>query len=85
MPVRVGGVWVNPGDLLHGDRNGVTTIPHELAAAVADGCAGLADAEAVVLDYLRAGGVTPDGFAAARAECQRRIQELSARLKSRRG
>jgi 4-hydroxy-4-methyl-2-oxoglutarate aldolase len=85
VPVRVGGVWINPGDLLHGDRNGVTTIPHELAASVADGCAGLADAEAVVLDYLRAGGVTPDGFAAARAECQRRIQELSARLKSRRG
>jgi regulator of RNase E activity RraA len=85
VPVRVGGVWINPGDLLHGDRNGVTTIPHELAAAVAEGCAGLADAEAVVLDYLRAGGVTPDGFAAARAECQRRIKELSARLKSRVG
>jgi regulator of RNase E activity RraA len=85
VPVRVGGVWINPGDLLHGDRNGVTTIPPELAAAVADGCAGLADAEAVVLDYLRRGDVTPDGYAAARAECQRRLRELSARLKSRRG
>jgi regulator of RNase E activity RraA len=85
VPVRVGGVWVNPGDLLHGDRNGVTTIPHELAAAVADGCAGLADAEAVVLNYLRAGAATPDGFSAARAECHRRIRELSARLKSRVG
>jgi regulator of RNase E activity RraA len=85
VPVRVGGVWVNPGDLLHGDRNGVTTIPHELAAAVAEGCAGLADAEAVVLDYLRKGNVTPDGYAAARAECQRRFRELSARLKSRLG
>src|SRR5438094_4394415 len=31
-PVRVGGVWVNPGDLLHGDRNGVTEIPIALAA-----------------------------------------------------
>ena len=85
VPVRVGGVWVNPGDLLHGDRNGVTTIPHGLAAAVAEGCAGLADAEAVVLDYLRAGSATPDGFAAARAECHRRIAELAARLKSRVG
>lgn len=85
VPVRVGGVWINPGDLLHGDRNGVTTIPHELAAAVAEGCAGLADAEAVVLDYLRKGHATPDGFAAARAECQRRIRELSVRLKSRVG
>jgi 4-hydroxy-4-methyl-2-oxoglutarate aldolase len=85
VPVRVGGVWVNPGDLLHGDRNGVTTIPHALAAAVAEGCPAFADAEAVVLDYLRAGGATPDGFSAARAECHRRIAALAARLKSRAG
>ena len=85
VPVRVGGVWVSPGDLLHGDRNGVTTIPVELAALVAEGCPGLAAAEAVVLDYLKAGAVTPEGYAAARAECTRRIRELSARLKSRSG
>src|SRR5947209_14080726 len=36
VPVRVGGITINPGDLLHGDRNGVTTIPTEWAAAVAD-------------------------------------------------
>src|SRR5271163_2382293 len=29
--VCVGGVTIYPGDLLHGDRNGVTTIPNELA------------------------------------------------------
>ena len=34
VPVRVGGVWINPGDLLHGDRNGVTTIPHLGLSAV---------------------------------------------------
>jgi regulator of RNase E activity RraA len=81
-PVRVGGVWVNPGDLLHGDRNGVTTIPLELAAAVAEGCPGYVAAEAVVLDYLKAGAVTAAGFAAARAECHRRLRELGGRLKS---
>ncbi len=26
MPVHVGGLTLYPGDLLHGDRNGVTTI-----------------------------------------------------------
>jgi regulator of RNase E activity RraA len=82
VPVRVGGVWVNPGDLLHGDRNGVTTIPAEWAAAVAAGCPGLTAAEAVVLDYLKGGNPTPDGYSAARAECHRRMTELSARLKS---
>src|SRR5207245_2481130 len=30
VPVHVGGVMVQPGDLLHGDRNGVTTIPGEI-------------------------------------------------------
>jgi 4-hydroxy-4-methyl-2-oxoglutarate aldolase len=82
VPVRVGGVWVNPGDLLHGDRNGVTTIPDDRAAAVAAGCPDLMAAEAVVLDYLKAGAVTPDGYAAARAECHRRIGARAARLKS---
>jgi 4-hydroxy-4-methyl-2-oxoglutarate aldolase len=81
VPVRVGGLWVNPGDLLHGDRNGVAVIPHELAAATAEGCAGLADAEAVVLDYLRKGNLTADGFVAARTECSRRVTALSQRLK----
>lgn len=85
VPVRVGGVWINPGDLLHGDRNGVTTVPAGLAGVVAEGCAGLVAAEAVVLDYLKGGGVTPDGYVAARAECHRRIAELAARLKSKAG
>jgi 4-hydroxy-4-methyl-2-oxoglutarate aldolase len=81
VPVRVGGVTVNPGDLLHGDRNGVTTIPTELASAVADACPELAEAEAVVLDYLKAGRADPKGYAEARAECQRRIQELGKKLR----
>ena len=81
VPVRVGGVWVNPGDLLHGDRNGVTTIPIELAALTADGCAGFMDAEAVVLNYLRQGNATAAGFTAARDECKRRMNELGEKLK----
>jgi regulator of RNase E activity RraA len=82
VPVRVGGVWVNPGDLLHGDRNGVTTIPHVIASEVAHACADLADAESVVLNYLKAGNVTVKGFAEARAECKHRIDALARRLKS---
>lgn len=80
-PVHVGGVMVNPGDLLHGDRNGVTTIPIEIASAVADGCPELMAAEAVVLEYLRSGTPTPNGFDAARAECRRRIDDLARRLR----
>lgn len=31
-PVRVGGLLVSPGDLLHADKHGVLLIPHEIAA-----------------------------------------------------
>jgi len=82
VPVHVGGVMVAPGDLLHGDRNGVTTIPNEIASAVAHACLELAAAEAFVLDYLKSGKVDPRGFAAARKECGDRIEALSRRLKS---
>jgi regulator of RNase E activity RraA len=81
VPVHVGGVMIHPGDLLHGDRNGVTTIPLAVAAAVAQGCAELMAAEAIVMDYLKAGNVNPKGFAAARNECKAMIDALAKRLK----
>src|SRR5260370_13195644 len=46
VPVHVGGVTIYPGDLLHGDRNGVTTIPLEVAAATAPSCPEALAAEA---------------------------------------
>jgi regulator of RNase E activity RraA len=81
VPVHVGGTPVHPGDLIHGDRNGVTTVPNELASAVAQACPEFMAAEAVVLDYLRAGKVDPKGFAAAHKECRARIEALARRLR----
>jgi 4-hydroxy-4-methyl-2-oxoglutarate aldolase len=81
IPVRVGGLTINPGDLLHGDRNGVTAIPIDLAVAVADACPEFMAAESVVLDYLKAGRPDPPGYAAARAECHRLIEELAVHLR----
>jgi regulator of RNase E activity RraA len=81
VPVHVGGVIFQPGDLLHGDRNGVTTIPHEIASATAHGCAEYMAAEAVVLDYLKSGKIDPSGYARARNECKDRIEALARRLK----
>ena len=81
-PVRVGGVWINPGDLLHGDRNGIASIPLHLAEMLANACPAFVAAESVVLDYLKAGKPTASGYAVARAECQRRIAELAKTLKT---
>jgi regulator of RNase E activity RraA len=81
VPVHVGGVMIHPGDLLHGDCNGVTTIPNRLAGAVAQACPELAAAEAVVLDYLKAGKVDPKEYNERRKECKAMIDKLTVNLK----
>jgi regulator of RNase E activity RraA len=58
--VRVGGVTIHPGDLIHADANGVTTIPLEIASEVAQAAAEFVAAESIVLDYLKSG---PDAAA----------------------
>jgi len=81
IPVHVGGVMVHPGDILHGDCNGVTTIPNQVAAAVAHVCPDYMAAEAVLLDYLKAGKISPKGYADARNGCKERIDALARKLK----
>jgi 4-hydroxy-4-methyl-2-oxoglutarate aldolase len=81
VPVNVGGLTVYTGDLLHGDRNGVSTIPTEIASAVADACPEFMAAESVILDYLKAGTPTVAGFAAAQKECKERIAALGRRVR----
>ncbi len=80
VPVHIGGIMINPGDLLHGDCNGVTTIPHEIAGQIGDGCDAFMQAEAVVMSYLRSGNPTLKGLAAARAEYKARVDALTKRL-----
>ncbi|CAN5356790.1 RraA family protein [soil metagenome] len=81
VPVSVGGVQVLPGDLLHGDCNGVTTIPLEVASETAEACADFMTAEAVVLEYLRGGNVTVEGFKKAQQETRALIDKLASRLR----
>ena len=39
IPVKVGGLWIKPGELIHGDQHGVVTIPHEIAAQIPEAIA----------------------------------------------
>jgi 4-hydroxy-4-methyl-2-oxoglutarate aldolase len=80
LPVHVGGLTVSPGDLLHGDRNGVTTIPLEIATEVGPVCAELGRAEAIVLDYLKSKRVAVKGLAEATSECRRMIEKIKKRV-----
>lgn len=81
VPVRVGGLTVYPGDLLHGDANGVTSIPHEIASEAAHACAEFVKSEEVVLNYARGGNVTPAGLADARREGASMLQKLCERVR----
>ncbi len=83
LPVRVGGLVVRQGDLLHGDANGVTSIPIGLAAEIADIAPEFVAAERIVLDYVNASGPkTPAGLSAARKEFAAVVDRLSQRAKS---
>ena len=53
VPVHVGGIVIYPNDLLHGDCNGITTIPLDIASEVADIAEKYVDAERITLDILR--------------------------------
>jgi len=81
VPVRVGGVMVYPDDLLHADVNGVTTIPKEIAAEVAEVGDAYIAAEAVILNCLHEFGPDANKLHEARKESKRQMQVLAEKVK----
>jgi 4-hydroxy-4-methyl-2-oxoglutarate aldolase len=80
LPVRVGGLMVNQSDLLHADANGVTNIPPEIAAEVADAGDEFLAAEGIIMDYVKAPGQKDVAkFNQLRGE----FQSIAARLQQR--
>lgn len=51
--ISVGGMQVRPGDLLHGDRHGVLTVPQAIAANVPAVADRLQQAEQKIIDFCR--------------------------------
>lgn len=82
QPVRVGGLEVRPGDLLHADANGVCNIPTVIASEVAHAAAEFVAAESVVIDFARQGVCDARAYSAARRETMRLIEELGQRVRS---
>ena len=54
--VRVAGMLVRSGDIVHADRHGAVTIPEAVAAKIPAACDLLARKEAVILEMARAPG-----------------------------
>ncbi|MCC7083455.1 MAG: RraA family protein [Pirellulales bacterium] len=82
LPVHVGGLTLNQGDLLHGDLNGVVRIPLEIATEVADMAAEFVAAEKIMIDYVRGPGPKIIGeFTKRRNEFAAVVAKLTERVR----
>lgn len=66
VPVTVGGLTVQPGDLLHGDKHGVIRVPHEVAARIPDAVEALERYERGIIEVCRSPDFSVDKLNAAR-------------------
>lgn len=82
LPVRVGGLTVTTGNLLHGDANGVTDIPLEIANEICEVGDEFVASEKIVLDYVNGTGEkTAAGLRDARKEFADVVAKLIKRVR----
>jgi 4-hydroxy-4-methyl-2-oxoglutarate aldolase len=62
-PVTIGGLKISSGDLIHGDRNGVQTIPFEIAERIPEEAAKIIRAESELKEFCRSPRFSLDGLA----------------------
>jgi len=65
QPVRIMGLEVRPGDLIHADRHGAVVVPPEVLGDLAAAIHRMQQTERLVLDPARQPGFDFDAFAAA--------------------
>jgi regulator of RNase E activity RraA len=81
-PVRVGGVVISQGDLLHGDRHGVVTIPAQIAGALAETAVEVEEAERELIHYCRSSDFSLAGLRKAFTLLEERFLGLVAKHRS---
>lgn len=62
VPVQVDGFVVQPGDLLHGDQNGLISVPRGMGDDLQRAVEGVRSRERKLLDYVRGAEFTMDGL-----------------------
>jgi regulator of RNase E activity RraA len=67
-PVEVGGLKIQPGDLIHGDRHGIITIPRELAPQLPAVASKILGKKQRLIDLARKPGTTPEQLGRALEE-----------------
>lgn len=74
-PVRLAGVEVRPGDLIHADKHGVCLIPAEVADRVAEACREVERLERPLLEECRRDDFDLERYIRLRSEMKARIRE----------
>ncbi len=57
-PVEVGGLKIQPGDLLHGDRHGIINVPQNLATELPSVASEIIEKKQLVIDLSKKPGAT---------------------------
>jgi regulator of RNase E activity RraA len=60
LPIKVGGLWVKPGDLIHADHHGVVTIPPDVAARIPEAVAAVEADERKIIKVCQASDFSVD-------------------------
>jgi regulator of RNase E activity RraA len=60
LPVKVGGLWVKPGDLLHADQHGVVNIPPDLGEKIPAAVAKVEADERKIIEVCQARDFTAE-------------------------
>ena len=60
--VEIGGLEINPGSLLHGGRDGLLTVPSEVAAKISKVVPGFEERERKVIDFCQSTDFSVEGL-----------------------
>jgi 4-hydroxy-4-methyl-2-oxoglutarate aldolase len=74
-PVKLAGVPIQPGDLIHADKHGVCIIPHEIADRLVDACQAVERMEKPLLDHCRSAAFDLEEYIRLRSEARVKIGE----------
>ena len=80
VQIKVGGTVINPNDLIHGDHNGVTTIPLDIASEVADVADDFIAAEGIMLEAAQSDNPKLEKCFAARDEFSNCIDKIKKQI-----
>jgi regulator of RNase E activity RraA len=74
-PVKIAGVEVAPGDLIHADKHGVCIIPLEIAPKLAEACREVERLERPLLELCRSDKFDLEEYVRRRGEMKAKIRE----------